>query len=114
MLNALDNVGARRHVNRVCLAANVPLIESGTRGYVGQVRAIIKSRTKCFECDPVAAQKSYPICTIRNHPELPVHCITWAKELLFTKVFLFLRPPHPFLPYVAPHFSHISPFILVF
>ena len=24
------------------------------------------------------------------------------------------RPPHPFLPYVAPHFSHISPFNLVF
>ena len=23
-------------------------------------------------------------------------------------------PTHPFLPYVAPHFSHISPFILVF
>jgi hypothetical protein len=26
----------------------------------------------------------------------------------------FFRPPHPFLPYAAPHFSHISPFILVF
>ena len=27
----------------------------------------------------------------------------------------FISPPtHPFLPYVAPHFSHISPFILVF
>ena len=23
-------------------------------------------------------------------------------------------PTHPFLPHVAPHFSHISPFILVF
>ena len=28
------------------------------------------------------------------------------------KGILFLHPPHPFLPYVAPHFSHISPFIL--
>ena len=27
---------------------------------------------------------------------------------------VFLHPPHPFLPYVAPHVSHISPFILVF
>jgi len=24
----------------------------------------------------------------------------------------FFRPPHPFLPYVAPHFSHISHFII--
>ena len=29
------------------------------------------------------------------------------------EVFVF-RPPHPFLPYVAPHFSHISHFNLVF
>ena len=27
---------------------------------------------------------------------------------------IWFRPPHPFLPYVAPHLSHISPFILVF
>ena len=26
----------------------------------------------------------------------------------------FVSPTHPFLPYVAPHFSHIPPFILVF
>lgn len=37
VLNALDNVDARRHVNRVCLATDKPLIESGTMGYVGQV-----------------------------------------------------------------------------
>ena len=29
VLNALDNVEARRHVNRMCLAAKVPLIDSG-------------------------------------------------------------------------------------
>jgi len=87
VLNALDNVDARRHVNRVCLATDKPLIESGTMGYVGQVRAILKGRTKCFECDPVAPPKSYPICTVRNHPDKPVHCIAWAKELLFKKIF---------------------------
>jgi ubiquitin-like 1-activating enzyme E1 B len=154
VLNALDNVDARRHVNRVCLATDMPLIESGTMGYVGQVRpvkfnprcldlpkgrgrhpphsvlatppsastpflaftlippnplcsplpfhrarppsplslhpqvrAILKGRTKCFECDPVAPPKSYPICTVRNHPDKPVHCIAWAKELLFKKIF---------------------------
>jgi molybdopterin/thiamine biosynthesis adenylyltransferase len=39
VLNALDNVDARRHVNRLCLAAQVPLIDSGTTGYLGQVEA---------------------------------------------------------------------------
>lgn len=86
-LNGLDNVDARRHVNRCCLAANVPLIESGTTGYIGQVRAILKGKTMCYECNPPPAPKEYPICTIRNHPEKPVHCIAWAKELLFKKLF---------------------------
>ena len=37
VMNALDNRAARNHVNRMCLAADVPLIESGTAGYEGQV-----------------------------------------------------------------------------
>lgn len=37
VLNALDNRAARNHVNRMCLAADIPLIESGTAGYDGQV-----------------------------------------------------------------------------
>lgn len=38
VMNALDNLDARRHVNRLCLAQNINLIESGTQGYMGQVR----------------------------------------------------------------------------
>lgn len=42
VFNALDNLDARRHVNRMCLAANVPLVESGTTGFNGQVQVIKK------------------------------------------------------------------------
>ncbi len=55
-MNALDNLGrsmllcsvfltaqdARRHVNRLCIATERPLIESGTAGYHGQVQVIVK------------------------------------------------------------------------
>ncbi|KAK2072001.1 hypothetical protein P8C59_006380 [Phyllachora maydis] len=37
VFNALDNLDARRHVNKMCLAADVPLIESGTTGFLGQI-----------------------------------------------------------------------------
>lgn len=88
VLNALDNVDARRHVNRLCLAAGVPLVESGTEGYLGQVTVIRKGESECYECQPKSdKKKTYPICTVRNHPDKPVHCIAWAKELLFKKVF---------------------------
>jgi ubiquitin-like 1-activating enzyme E1 B len=59
VLNALDNLGttlflptnnpdfdgetdARRHVNKMCMAAQIPLVESGTAGYLGQVQPILK------------------------------------------------------------------------
>jgi ubiquitin-like 1-activating enzyme E1 B len=47
VFNALDNIAARRHVNKMCLAANVPLIESGTTGFNGQVQVIQKVGSKC-------------------------------------------------------------------
>lgn len=81
VLNALDNRAARNHVNRMCLNAEVPLIESGTAGYNGQVELIKKGLTQCYECTPKATQKSFPGCTIRNTPSEPIHCIVWAKHL---------------------------------
>ena len=36
---------ARRHVNKLCISAGVPLMESGTAGYLGQVRPIVKVST---------------------------------------------------------------------
>ena len=105
VLNALDNVEARRRVNRLCLAAGVPLVEAGTTGYLGQVTVIHKpSQVACYECKSkfvsVAfalllknvihilsgntaqeTQKVYPICTIRSTPSMPVHTIVWGKEL---------------------------------
>jgi ubiquitin-like 1-activating enzyme E1 B len=45
VFNALDNLDARRHVNKMCLAADVPLVESGTTGFNGQVQVIKKVGT---------------------------------------------------------------------
>lgn len=83
VLNALDNVAARRHVNNMCLAANVPLIESGTAGHLGQTAIIINGRTECFDCVEKDPPKTFPVCTIRSTPSTPLHCIVWAKDLLF-------------------------------
>jgi len=86
VMNALDNLSARRHVNRVCLAADVPLIESGTAGYLGQVQVIRKGITECFECEPKPTPTTYPVCTIRSNPTSPIHCIVWAK-MLFMRLY---------------------------
>ncbi|CAG8119959.1 unnamed protein product [Penicillium nalgiovense] len=87
VFNALDNIAARRHVNKMCLTANVPLIESGTTGFNGQVQVIQKSKTECYDCNVKETPKSYPVCTIRSNPKEPIHCIVWAKSYLLPELF---------------------------
>jgi ubiquitin-like 1-activating enzyme E1 B len=101
VMSALDNLDARKHINRMCLAAGVPLVESGTEGYFGQVQPILKvclrlvyrriidreldskDRTECYECAPKPIQqRTYPVCTIRSTPSQPIHSIVWAKSYL--------------------------------
>ncbi|KAL5068718.1 hypothetical protein RYX36_019605, partial [Vicia faba] len=66
VLNGLNNIDARRHVNRLCLTTDVPLVESGTTGFLGQVTVHVKGRTECYECQPKPAPKTYPVFTITS------------------------------------------------
>ncbi|KAF3913009.1 hypothetical protein ABW21_db0201583 [Orbilia brochopaga] len=87
VFNALDNLDARRHVNQMCLAADVPLVESGTTGFNGQVQVIAKGVTECYDCTTKPVPKTFPVCTIRSTPSQPIHCIVWAKSYLFNELF---------------------------
>lgn len=87
VFNALDNLDARRYVNKMCLAADVPLIESGTTGFNGQVQVIKKWKTACYDCTTKETPKSFPVCTIRSTPSQPIHCIVWGKSYLLSEVF---------------------------
>ncbi|KAJ8082447.1 E1 ubiquitin-activating protein uba2 [Marasmius tenuissimus] len=87
VLNALDNLDARRHVNKMCMAAQVPLVESGTAGYLGQVQPLMKDVTECFDCVPKPTSKTFPVCTIRSTPSQPIHCIVWSKTYLMGQLF---------------------------
>ncbi|KAK3683427.1 hypothetical protein B0T22DRAFT_385519 [Podospora appendiculata] len=87
VFNALDNLEARRHVNKMCLAADVPLIDSGTTGYNGQVMVIKKGVTACYDCSYKETPKSFPVCTIRSTPSQPIHCIVWGKSYLLNEIF---------------------------
>lgn len=82
VLNGLDNMSARKHVNRMCVAANVPLIESGTMGFNGQVQPILPRKTECYDCRPRPSdQPTFAVCTIHARPTSMVHCVHYAKEL---------------------------------
>lgn len=71
----------------MCMAADIPLIESGTSGYTGQVQPIKKDVTACFDCVEKPTPKTFAVCTIRSTPSTAHHCIAWAKSYLFPQLF---------------------------
>jgi NEDD8-activating enzyme E1 len=66
-----------------------PLIDGGTEGFRGQARIIIPFKTGCFECSlgSLPKQQGYPMCTIRETPRLPEHCIQYAYVISWEEHF---------------------------
>lgn len=87
IFNALDNLPARRYVNKISQFLSLPLIESGTAGFDGYMQPIIPGKSECFECTKKETPKTFPVCTIRSTPSQPIHCIVWAKNFLFNQLF---------------------------
>ncbi len=73
VLNGLDNVEARRHVNRLSLSAGVPLIESGTEGYLGQARCMLENRKALIRLHDLACQHALGLALLPlgHPPDLP-------------------------------------------
>lgn len=89
IFNGLDNLAARRYVNKIAQFLSTPLIESGTSGFDGYIQPIIPGKTECFDCTKKETPKTFPVCTIRSTPSQPIHCIAWAKNFLFNQLFTF-------------------------
>lgn len=50
VLGCLDNQGARSWLSRMCLAANVPLLDAGMWAWGGEIRAFLSPDDACFDC----------------------------------------------------------------
>ena len=67
----------------------------------------------CYGSWSLSVIKEKMIFDALNKCEFDIKRHVFVAEGWVPKKRCFFRPPHPFLPHVAPHFSHISPFILV-
>lgn len=86
IMNALDNLEARRYINKICQYIKKPLFETGTSGFDGFAMPMLSKVTECFDCTNKETPKTYPVCTIRSTPSQPVHCVVWAKGFLFQEL----------------------------
>ena len=82
VVNALDNMEARLYVDKMCVKYEKSLSESGTMGPSGNVDPVVPFKTKTYKDGGEAvAGGGIPMCTLRNFPHLPDHCIEWARDL---------------------------------
>ncbi len=81
VLNALDNIKARRFMDEQCFKFGIPLFESGTTGTKGNTQPVIPFVTETYSAssDP-EQEKSFPICTIKSFPNEIAHTIHWAMD----------------------------------
>ena len=106
IVNALDNVKARKYVDSQCVFYQKALFESGTEGTKFNTQIVIPGVTVSYdEGEPDAIEgEAIPMCTLRNFPSTIIHCIEWARGL-FEDLFVtpiadlddFLKDPSGFV-----------------
>ncbi|KAI9336082.1 hypothetical protein BDR26DRAFT_839052 [Obelidium mucronatum] len=79
--NALDNVDARKYVDRRCVYYRKSLLESGTLGTKGNTQVVLPGLTESYSSSNDPPEKSIPICTLKNFPNQIEHTIQWARDI---------------------------------
>ena len=82
IINAVDNMKARKYIDYQCTLFNKILIDSGTEGTKANSQLIIPNISKCYNETHVADEKNknIPMCTLRQFPSSIEHCIEWGKD----------------------------------
>ncbi|CAI8051799.1 Ubiquitin-like modifier-activating enzyme 6 [Geodia barretti] len=80
VVNALDNVEARRYVDSRCVSNRRPLLESGTMGAKGHVQVIVPHLTESYSSQQDPPDMDVPYCTLKSFPATIEHTIQWARD----------------------------------
>lgn len=103
VISGLDNIEARVWLNETLLDlveidpesnemdwdTAIPMIDGGTEGFNGQTRMFVPRVNACFTCglQSLADQTTFAICTIRNVPRTPEHCISYALKFGWPRLY---------------------------
>ncbi len=79
VINAVDNVNARKYIDNMCTWYGRPLIDSGTLGTKAHIQLVIPNVTSCYNDSQDPPEESVPMCTLHNFPSMIEHCIEWGR-----------------------------------
>jgi ubiquitin-activating enzyme E1 len=78
--NALDNVDARKYMDRRCVFYRKPLLESGTQGTKGNVQVVMPDLTESYSSSQDPPEVGFGVCTLKNYPNKIEHTLQWARD----------------------------------
>lgn len=91
IVNALDNVVARKYMDEQAIKYELPLFESGTLGTKGNTQVILPHLTESYGSSNDPEEASIPLCTLKNFPNKIEHTIQWAKEVFEEEFFIKIK-----------------------
>ena len=80
IINAVDNIEARKYIAEQSLIYKKTLIDSGTLGTKANSQVIIPHKTIPYIIPQKKEEDNKPVCTLADHPFNINHCIIWAKD----------------------------------
>ena len=80
IINAVDNIQARKYIDNQCTTYEKCLIDSGTLGTKAHVQMVVPHVTTCYNDSQDPPEEGVPMCTIHNFPAMIEHCIEWGRD----------------------------------
>jgi len=80
IINAVDNVKARKYIDTKAVWYGKPLIDSGTLGTKAHVQLVVPHVTSCYNDTQDPVEENIPMCLLHNFPSMIEHCIQWARD----------------------------------
>lgn len=80
IIGAVDNVKARMYMDAKCVWHSKPLIDAGTLGTKANTQVVLPKVTQSYSDSMDPEEETFPMCTIRNFPNLIEHTIEWGRS----------------------------------
>ena len=86
VISAVDNMDARKYLDKKCTFYNKIFIDSGTQGTIANSDIYYPNKTICFNDVEIPQKKEVAQCTLKNFPTKIEHCIEFSKNV-FIEIF---------------------------